>query len=311
MQYLDFERTIKEIDDKLAKLSNGEKALLDKNQIEIKRLTTKKARTIRMIYKKLSPWQKAQVARHEARPHTKDYIKAIFKDFEPLSGDRLFAEDHAIVGGLARLNNKTVMVLGQEKGHNIDSRLKHNFGMARPEGYRKAIRLMKLAEQYNLPVITLVDTAGAFPGVDAEARGQGQAIASCIETSLQLKVPVICCIIGEGGSGGALALASGNAVVMLENAIYSVISPEGCASILWKDFKYAKKATEILHLTAEDMLKFKVIDEIIPEPEGGAHHFPKETMANVQVVLEKQLKRFEGMSPDELVVQRKARFLSI
>lgn len=311
MQYLDFERTIKEVDDKLARLTTGEKALLDKNQLEVKRLTTKRARVIKMAYKKLTPWQKAQVARHESRPHTVDYINTIFTDFEPLCGDKLGAEDAAIVAGLARFNNKTVMVMGHEKGHDIDTRLKHNFGMARPEGYRKVIRLMHLAEQYNIPVITLVDTAGAFPGVDAEAHGQGQAIASCIENSLNLKVPVISCIIGEGGSGGALALASGNAVIMLENAIYSVISPEGCASILWKDFKYAKKATEILHLTAADMLKFKVIDEIIPEPVGGAHHFPKETMAAVAEAISKQLAKFENMTPSELVAQRHTRFLSI
>lgn len=311
MQYLDFERTIKEVDDKLARLTTGEKALLDKNQLEVKRLTTKRARVIRMAYKKLSPWQKAQVARHESRPHALDYIQNIFTDFEPLYGDKLGAEDAAIVGGLARFNNKTVIVIGHEKGHDIDTRLKHNFGMARPEGYRKAIRLMHLAEQYHLPVITLVDTAGAFPGVEAEAHGQGQAIASCIETSLNLKVPVICCIIGEGGSGGALALAAGNAVVMLENAIYSVISPEGCASILWKDFKYAKKATEILHLTAADMLKFHVIDEIIPEPIGGAHHFPKETMQAVAANIEKQLARFEQASEAELISQRHSRFTSI
>ena len=311
MQYLDFERTIKEVDEKLARLSSGEKALLDKNQLEIKRLTTKRARVLNMAYKKLSPWQKAQVARHESRPHSLDYLQTIFTDFEPMYGDKLGAEDAAIVGGLAKFNGRTVVVIGHEKGHDIDTRLKHNFGMARPEGYRKAIRLMHLAEQYHLPVITLVDTAGAFPGVEAEAHGQGQAIASCIETSLNLKVPVISCIIGEGGSGGALALAAGNAVIMLENAIYSVISPEGCASILWKDFKYAQKATEILHLTAADMLKFKVIDEIIPEPIGAAHHFPQETMQNVADAIEKQLVRFENMTQAELQTQRHNRFISI
>ena len=311
MQYLDFERTIKEVDAKLARLTTGEKALLDKNQLEIKRLTTKRARVMGQAYKKLTPWQKAQVARHESRPHTLDYIQTIFSDFEILCGDKLGLEDAAIVAGLARFNNRTVMVMGHEKGHDIDTRIQHNFGMAKPEGYRKVIRLMKLAEQYHLPVITFVDTAGAFPGVEAEAHGQGQAIASCIETSLNLKVPVISCIIGEGGSGGALALAAGNAVVMLENAIYSVISPEGCASILWKDFKYAQKATEILHLTAADMLKFKVIEEIIPEPVGAAHHFPKETMLAVAEVLEKQLTRFENMTESELVTQRHARFLAI
>ena len=311
MQYLDFERAIKTVDDKLARLTNGEKALLDKSQLEVKRLTTKRARLIKAAYEKLSPWQKAQVARHESRPHTQDYINTIFTDFELLSGDRVAGEDQAIVAGLAKLNGKTVMVIGQEKGFDIESRIKHNFGMARPEGYRKAIRLMHLAEQYGIPVITLVDTAGAFPGVEAEAHGQGEAIAACIETSLNLKVPVISCIIGEGGSGGALALASGNVVLMLENAIYSVISPEGCASILWKDFKYAQKATDILHLTAADMLKMGVVEEVIPEPIGGAHRYPKETMAAVAEVIEKHLAKLSTLSESELVAARHKRFLSI
>ena len=311
MQYLDFERQIKEVDEKLARLTNGEKALLDKNQVEVRRLTTKRARIIKNAYEKLSPWQKTQVARHEARPHTTDYLSTIFTDFEPLCGDRQNLEDKAIIGGLAKLEGNTVVVMGHEKGHNIDSRMDHNFGMARPEGYRKAIRLMELAEQYGFPVITLVDTAGAFPGVEAEAHGQGQAIASCIEKSLNLKVPVISCIIGEGGSGGALALACGNVVLMLENSVYSVISPEGCASILWKDFKYAQKATEILHLTANDMLKFGVIDEIIPEPLGGAHRFPKETMQSVSQVLVKHLERLKETPASTLIEQRHQRFLSI
>ena len=311
MQYLDFERTIKEVDEKLARLGNSERALLDKNQVEIRRLTTKRARVIKQAYEKLTPWQKTQVARHEARPHALDYFSTIFTDFEPLCGDRQSLEDQAIVGGLAKFNGQTVMVMGHEKGHDIDTRLQHSFGMARPEGYRKAIRLMLLAEQYHFPVITLVDTAGAFPGVDAEAHGQGQAIASCIETSLNLRVPIISCIIGEGGSGGALALACGNAVLMLENAIYSVISPEGCASILWKDFKYAQKATDILHLTAADMLKFGVIDEMIFEPIGGAHRFAQETMQSVANALSKHLDRFKSMSETDLVAQRHQRFLSI
>ncbi|MBQ3695855.1 MAG: acetyl-CoA carboxylase carboxyltransferase subunit alpha [Alphaproteobacteria bacterium] len=311
MQYLDFEKTIKAVDDKLARLSTGEKALMDKNQLEIKRLTTKRARLIKNAYEKLSPWQKAQVARHESRPHTLDYINTIFTDFEPLAGDRVSGEDEAIVAGFAKLNGRTVMVIGHEKGYDIDSRIKHNFGMARPEGYRKAIRLMHLAEQYNCPVITLVDTAGAFPGVEAEAKGQGRAIAACIETSLNLRVPVISCIIGEGGSGGALALAAGNVVVMLENAIYSVISPEGCASILWKDFKYAQKATDILHLTAADMLKLGVIEEVIPEPIGGAHRYPKETMTSVAAVITKYLTQLDAQSPEELIENRHKRFLSI
>ena len=309
MQYLDFERSIKEVDTKLAKLSAGEKALLDRNQAEIKRLSRKKERLLSLAYKKLTPWQKAQIARHESRPHALDYIKTIFTNFEMLCGDRANAEDAAIIGGLAKLGNKTVMVIGTEKGHDIDTRIEHNFGMARPEGYRKAIRLMKLAEQFQIPVITLIDTAGAFPGVEAEARGQGQAIASCIETSLNLTVPVISCVVGEGGSGGALALAAGNRVLMLSNAIYSVISPEGCASILWKDFKYAKKACSILHLTAEDMKKFGIIDVLIQEPIGGAHRFPEQTMQSVQNALSEQLHLFSGMCAQDLVAQRHQRFL--
>ena len=309
MQYLDFERSIKEVDTKIAKLSAGEKALLDKNKVEIKRLTHKKERLLALAYKKLTPWQKAQIARHEDRPHTLDYIKTIFTNFEILCGDRSNAEEAAIIGGLAKLNDRTVMVIGTEKGHDIDTRIIHNFGMARPEGYRKAIRLMKLAEQFQIPVITLIDTAGAFPGVEAEAHGQGQAIASCIETSLNLSVPIISCIIGEGGSGGALALASANRVLMLSNAIYSVISPEGCASILWKDFKYAKKACSILHLTAEDMMKFGIIDTLIQEPIGGAHRFPEQTMQSVQEAISKQLSLFDNVKVQDLIAQRHQRFL--
>jgi len=309
MQYLDFEKSIKEVDAKLARLTQGEKALLDKNQAEIRRLTKKKDRLLALAYKKLTPWQKAQIARHENRPHTLDYLKTIFTDFELLCGDRSCAEDAAIVGGFTKLNGKTVMVIGTEKGHDIDTRIGHNFGMARPEGYRKAIRLMKLAEQFHVPVITLVDTAGAFPGIEAEAHGQGQAIASCIETCLNLKTPIISCIIGEGGSGGALALAAGNVVLMLEHAIYSVISPEGCASILWKDFKYAKKACSILHLTAEDMIKLGVVDSIISEPIGGAHRFPEETMRALQQELIKNLSHFSQMTEQDLIAHRHQRFL--
>ena len=309
MQYLDFERSIKEVDAKLNKLAVAEKASNDKDQLEIKRLNKKKDRLLDVAYKKLSPWQKAQVARHENRPHAIDYIKTIFTNFEQLCGDRLSAEDAAIVGGLAKLNNQTVMVIGTEKGHDIDSRILHNFGMAKPEGYHKTIRLMKLAEQFNIPIITLVDTAGAFPGVDAEAHGQGRAIAACIEECLNVKVPVVSCIIGEGGSGGALALAAGNTVLMLQNSIYSVISPEGCASILWKDFKYAQKACNILHLTAQDMLNLGIIETIIPEPVGGAHRFPEQTMDNVKIALVNALEKLQNLSQKQLVEQRHQRFL--
>jgi acetyl-CoA carboxylase carboxyl transferase subunit alpha len=228
-----------------------------------------------------------------------------------LAGDRVAAEDEAIIGGLAKLNGQTVMVIGQEKGHDTESRIKHNFGMARPEGYRKAIRLMQLAEQYRIPVVTLVDTAGAFPGVEAEARGQGQAIAACIETSLNLKVPVISCIIGEGGSGGALALASGNVVLMLENAIYSVIAPESCASILWKDNKFRATAAAAMKLTAADMMEMRVIDKIIPEPAGGAHTDWKVTMQNLADMVSEQIKLLQKTAPEKLPELRAEKFLKM
>ena len=311
MQYLDFEQTLMEVDSKIEalKVSQSQRGINVADEME--RLAEKRQRVLKQAYKNLTPWQKAGVARHENRPHTLDYIRSVFTDFFALSGDRAFADDPAIIGGFAKLNGRTVMVIGHEKGHDTDSRLYHNFGMARPEGYRKAIRLMKLAEQFGVPVITLVDTAGAYPGMDAEERGQGQAIASCTATCLDLQVLLISCIIGEGGSGGAIALAAGNTVLMLQNAIYSVISPEGCASILWKDFKYAPKAAEILHLTADDLLKFKLIDEIIPEPVGGAHHFPQETMKTVAEVLDRYLVKWAETPADDLVRLRHEKFLAM
>lgn len=311
MQYLDFEQGIMEVDNKIEALKQTQSQRGIDVVAEMQRLEEKRTRLLKQVYKNLTAWQKTGIARHENRPHTVDYIDTLFTDFCALCGDRAFADDSAIIGGFAHLSGKTVMVIGHEKGHDTESRIKHNFGMAKPEGYRKAIRLMKLAEQFNVPVITLVDTAGAYPGRDAEERGQGQAIASCIETCLDLRVPVISCIIGEGGSGGALALACGNAVLMLENSIYSVISPEGCASILWKDFKYAEKAADILHLTADDLLKLHIIDEIIPEPVGGAHHFPKETLETVGEVLTRYLKQWQGKKDDELVRLRHDKFLKM
>ena len=303
MYYLDFEENIHDIDDQLAQpdLSDAEK----------KRLQTKLQRLMDNTYKRLTPWQKVLLARHENRPHTSDYIRALIQDFVPLCGDRTFAEDSSILGGLGRFGDQTVMVIGTEKGSDTATRLKHNFGMARPEGYRKAVRLMKLAEQFGFPVITFIDTAGAFPGVDAEARGQGEAIAAAIEAGLDLRVPIVVTVIGEGGSGGALALAVGNKILMLENAIYSVISPEGCASILWKDFKFAKQAARALKLTAKDLLKLGVIDEIIPEPMGAAHRFPRETIAAVGTAIQKALNEFKNLSPDDLVLGRQEKFLSM
>ena len=303
MYYLDFEENIREVDEKLAQP--------DLTEAEKKRLESKLKRLVANAYKRLTPWQKTLVARHEDRPHTSDYIRLLITDFVPLCGDRAFGEDSAVIGGLGKFQDQTVMVIGTEKGSDTATRLKHNFGMARPEGYRKAIRLMKLAEQFGFPVITFVDTAGAFPGVDAEARGQGQAIAAAIEASLDLRVPIIATIIGEGGSGGALALAVGNKVLMLENAIYSVISPEGCASILWKDFKFAKQATRALKMTAKDLLNLGVIDEIIPEPVGAAHRNPDETIAGVGKAIEKALAELKSMDGDELILHRQEKFLAI
>lgn len=311
MQYLDFEQSLLEIDNRIeeVKVSSSLRGVNVADELE--RLMQKKEKTLQQVYKNLTPWQKTLVARHESRPHTSDYIKAVFTDFCPLAGDRAFAEDKAIIGGFAKFNGQTVMVIGHEKGHDTDSRLAHNFGMAKPEGYRKAIRLMKLAEQFEVPVITLVDTAGAFPGMEGEERGQGQAIAASIEACLDLRVPLVSCVIGEGGSGGAIALAVGNVVLMLENAIYSVISPEGCASILWKDFKFANKAAEILHVTAADLLKLGVIDAIVPEPIGAAHRFPKETMAAFASLLQQHLDALKGLSADELLHQRYEKFLAM
>ncbi len=303
MHYLDFEENIRLVDEKLAAPNLSES--------EIKRLNSKLAHLIERAYHRLTPWQKTQIARHEDRPHTLDYIHDLMPDFFELSGDKNFADDKAIIAGLAHFRGQTVMVIGHEKGNSTETRLKHNFGMARPEGYRKAIRLMKLAEQFGFPVITFIDTAGAFPGVDAEARGQGQAIASCIATQVELRVPIIATIIGEGGSGGALALAIGNKVLMLENAIYSVISPEGCASILWKDFKYAKQATRVLKMTAKDLLKFNIIDDIIPEPLGGAHRFKSETIQRVGDAIQKSLDEVNKLSKETLVIQRQTKFLNI
>jgi acetyl-CoA carboxylase carboxyl transferase subunit alpha len=303
MHYLDFEENIKEIDKKLAKD--------DINDAEKKRLQNKLNRLIERTYQRLTPWQKTQVARHEDRPHTLDYIRKLMPDFFELCGDRAFGEDNSIVAGLAHFHGQTVMVIGHEKGYDTETRLKHNFGMAKPEGYRKAIRLMKLAEQFGFPVLCFVDTAGAFPGVDAEARGQGQAIASCIATQTALKTPIITTIIGEGGSGGALALAVADKVLILENAIYSVISPEGCASILWKDFKFAKQASRVLKMTAKDLLRLKVVDEIIPEPKGGAHRFKQETFQAVDKAILNALQEFKNTNPDLLVFNRQNKFLQI
>jgi acetyl-CoA carboxylase carboxyl transferase subunit alpha len=274
--YLDFEGPVRDLDGKiieLKKLSESGEAVDVAD--EIARLEKRSRDALRDAYKSLNPWQKAQVARHPDRPHCLDYVHGLFTDFTPLAGDRAFADDEAIVGGFARFRGEPIAVIGQEKGNDTKSRLRHNFGMARPEGYRKAIRLMDLADRFDLPVVTLVDTAGAYPGIDAEERGQAEAIARSTEKCLSIKVPMVSVVIGEGGSGGAIALATANRVYMLEHSIYSVISPEGAASILWRDSTRARDAATNMKITAQDLLGLKVIDGIIAEPVGGAHREPK------------------------------------
>jgi len=306
--YLDFEKIIAEVESKI----HGLKRLTDSEDIniadEVANLETKLQKQITSIYSKLTPWQKAQVARHPNRPHCIHYIQELFEDFTPLAGDRLFGEDAAVITGIAKFNNRSVAIIGQEKGNDIKSRIKHNFGMAKPEGYRKAQRIMELANRFDLPIITFIDTAGAYPGVDAEERGQAEAIAMSMYKSFDLTVPVISVVIGEGGSGGAIALATANTVLMLEHSIYSIISPEGCASILWKDAAKVQTAADALKFTAQDLKKFNVCDEIIPEPLGGAHRNQKETIKRVGEAIEKHLQALEGMSPETLKISRAEKF---
>jgi len=309
--YLDFEKPIAELEGKIEELrhltGNGELNIAD----EVGKLQGKVDKLLSQTYAKLTPWQKTQVARHPDRPNALDYIDSLADDFTPLAGDRLFAEDPAIVGGLGRFRGHSVMLLGTQKGRETEGRMKHNFGMARPEGYRKAQRLMKMAEHFGLPVIALVDTPGAFPGIDAEERGQAEAIARSIETCLSLHVPLISVIIGEGGSGGAVALAAANTVLMLEHAIYSVISPEGCASILWRNGEQASEAADALKLTAQDLKRLEVIDDVIPEPLGGAHRGSKETIEGVGKALEAALKSFAGMERGAIKAKRRQKFLDM
>ncbi|MBM3566083.1 MAG: acetyl-CoA carboxylase carboxyltransferase subunit alpha [Alphaproteobacteria bacterium] len=312
MHYLDFEKPIAEIEGKIEELrhlsgQNGVNILDD-----VARLQAKVDKQIRQTYAKLTPWQKAQVARHPDRPHALDYIGALISDFTPLAGDRAFAEDRAIVGGLGWFKGRSVMVIAHEKGSTTESRIKHNFGMARPEGYRKARRLMEMADRFGIPVITLVDTPGAYPGVDAEARGQSEAIARSIDACLAVRVPLVSAVIGEGGSGGAIALAAGNAVLMLEHAIYSVISPEGCASILWRDGDQSKTvAAEALRLTAQDLLGFGIIDQVIPEPLGGAHRDREAAIKSVGEAIDGALRTFNGLDGEALRDRRREKFLEM
>mgnify|MGYP000099890300 FL=1 len=310
--YLEFERPLAEIEGKAEELRAMGRDNEDMDiEAEAKALD-KKARTmLDELYSKLSPWRKCLVARHPARPHCKDYIQELFQEYTPLAGDRNFADDHSIMGGLARLGDRPVMVIGHEKGHDTKSRIARNFGMARPEGYRKAIRLMDLANRFGLPVISLVDTPGAFPGKGAEERGQSEAIARSTEKCLQLKVPLISVIIGEGGSGGAVALATANRLVMLEHSIYSVISPEGCASILWKDAEKMREAAEALRLTAQDLATLGICDQIIAEPKGGAHRDPKSTIQAVGQTLAKLLDELGKKKPDSLMKDRRQKFLDM
>ncbi len=308
---LDFEKTISDLQDKISKLkdSGSDKTSLVEVNEQIEEIKVKIDKKLNDIYKKLTPWHKLQVARHPERPHFTDYIKTLFQDFEPLSGDRLFKEDPALLCGFATFNDKSVMIMGHEKGRNTEGRIKHNFGMAKPEGYRKAIRLMKLAEKFNLPILTFIDTPGAYPGVGAEQRGQSEAIAKCIEVSLNLKIPTISVIIGEGGSGGAVAIATTNKVLMLEHSVYSVISPEGCASILWKDSKYAEEAAASMKITAQDLKELNIIDSIIAEPVGGAHRNSSETIKNVGNAIRTFLKQVISLDKNELLNQRKTKYL--
>lgn len=310
--YLDFEKPLADIEGKAEEL----RAMARQNkemdvEKEATTLDEKAAKLLHDLYSDLTPWRKCQVARHPDRPHCKDYIQALFTDYTPLAGDRNFADDHAVMGGLARLNGRAVMVIGHEKGHDTKTRIERNFGMARPEGYRKAIRLMDLADRFNLPVITLIDTPGAFPGKGAEERGQSEAIARSTQKCLDLGVPLVSVVIGEGGSGGAVAFATGDRVAMLEHSIYSVISPEGCASILWKDAEKMREAAEALRLTAQDLHALGVCDLIIREPVGGAQRDPEETIRRVGQQIENLLDDLSKKAPSKLKADRRKKYLSL
>ena len=308
LTYLDFEKPIAELETRVAELRDTANSSDIDIDAEVGRLEAKSNKLLRDTYAKLTPWQKAQVARHPERPHFKDYVAGMADDFLPLAGDRAFADDPAIVGGLARIEDRRVMLIGHEKGDDTASRLKHNFGMAKPEGYRKAIRLMRLADQFGIPVVTLVDTPGAFPGVQAEERGQAEAIARSTEECLALGVPMIAVVVGEGGSGGAVAIATANRVLMFEHAIYSVISPEGCASILWRT---ADKAAEAMRITAQDQQSLGVVDRIVPEPLGGAHRDPDAAIGSLKGAILEELDGCSKLGSSELRAQRRAKFLAI
>jgi len=311
--YLDFECDIKVLEEELEKLKDpfNKEGISKVDTEQISRIQGEIDQKLKTSYKNLNEWQKTQVARHEERPKAKFFINNLFTNFINLSGDRKFAEDEAVIAGFAVFEGKSVLVIGQEKGDDLDSRLKRNFGMMRPEGYRKCIRLMKLADKFNIPIISFIDTPGAYPGIGAEQRGQAEAIANSIECCMSLKVPIISVIIGEGGSGGAIALASANKVLMLENAIYSVISPEGCASILWRDPSKSLEAAKAMKLTANELFKMNIIDEIIKEPLGGAHRDKKQTVSHTKMALIKYLEEFNNYTREEIFEHRKKKFLQI
>ena len=310
-QFLDFEKPVAELEDKIDELRRMSETDGINIADEVARLTDKADKQLRATYARLTPWQKVQVARHAQRPHALDYIAGLITDYLPLAGDRSFAEDRAIVGGLGRFEGRAVVVIGTERGDDLDTRLHHNFGMARPEGYRKVRRLAELAGRFGLPILSFIDTAGAFPGIEAEARGQAEAIARSTDAFLVAPVPIIATVIGEGGSGGAIALGAGDRVFMLEHAIYSVISPEGCAAILWRDSTQAAAAAEAMRLTASDLRHFGLIDEIIAEPVGGAHRDPKATIAAVGRAIAGALPGLSALEPAALRAQRREKYLAM
>ncbi|MAB44510.1 acetyl-CoA carboxylase carboxyl transferase subunit alpha [Erythrobacter sp. SAORIC-644] len=311
ISYLEFEKPVAELEQRIAELRSAADGDDVDISTELHRLEQKSADLLASTYESLSPWQKTQVARHPSRPHFRDYVEQAFEDFVPLGGDRNYGDDEAILGGFAKLNGRKIILIGHEKGNDTASRIRHNFGMGKPEGYRKAIRLMEMAGRFGLPVVTLVDTSGAFPGVEAEERGQAEAIARSTEACLALPVPMVAAIVGEGGSGGAVALASAERVLMMEHAVYSVISPEGCASILWRTAEKAPDAAEAMKVTAQDLKGLGVIDRIVPEPVGGAHRDPVVAATSLGAAIAEELDMLSGYAPHELKRQREDRFLAI
>ncbi|WP_295440805.1 acetyl-CoA carboxylase carboxyltransferase subunit alpha [Sphingorhabdus sp. EL138] len=311
MVYLDFEKPVAALEARILELQDAARDSDVDAGAEIAKLRDKADKQLKETYANLTAWQKTQVARHPERPHFKHYIEAMFEDFMPLAGDRAFGDDQAIIGGLARLNGRRIMVIGHEKGDDTQSRLRHNFGMGKPEGYRKAIRLMELADRFGIPVVSLVDTSGAFPGIQAEERGQAEAIARSTEKCLALGVPMIACIVGEGGSGGAVALAAADRILMFQYAVYSVISPEGCASILWRTGDKAADAAQAMKMTADDLKALRIIDRIVPEPVGGAHRDHGMAAAALATAIDEELNALSGFSSKELLQQRRAKFLSM